>query len=932
MVDVSTNIIDGPYSSVDDYLETQYDLYREDAVSTIRDGLKVMKAHPHSSDTQHFYVYDHVRLVGVTVAASHGVCYKVSFSTLGAGKRIRWETSTRLTPGTLVCVSSDNFETFRVATVAARPLDGVNRRPPRVDLLFEGGEGLEVDTMKDMLMVEARTGYFESYKWVLDAIQKTDPKKFPLKETICSLAEGDRIPPYVQQNPFYNLGAIFKNQLNLPPVNILEEWPTQAAATMDSSQMEALKRILTKEVAIIQGPPGTGKTYTSVIALHVMLENMTSADPPIVVACQTNHALDQLLRHVVKFESNIIRIGGRTQDQGEILERTLYEARKNSNLTVRGSSFGPIRKEIDATAAQIKEVLHPLGEDLMTPELFHSLGLITDVQLASFKDGRDDWVRPHRQAIYETLVGQWLGDGVEVINDLVSLPEDYEDPDDEYEELQEMGVEFVAGSDDKFDGQLHGVKIELKHTYKVAWPFGIARDVVLDPDISNEPNVWDLDEHLRVAMYCHWRERATELLTARLRDLTQRYQLLVRRLKVAKAEKDSAICARAKLIGMTTTGLSKYRSLIGSLEPRVLMIEEAAEVVEAPILAGCLPTVEHLILVGDHKQLRGKTAVHALSGPPYNLSVSMFERLVENKISFTRLETQRRATPLLRKVLRPIYGDAVTDHRSVLGRLPVQGVDGDGLWWFTHDSPESTADGSPSKVNHFEAAMAVKFAEHLMFNGIKPSSITMLTYYAGQRSLLVRNLRANRNLAASDILVRTVDSYQGEENDIIILSLVRNNDAGALGFLDDDHRLTVALSRAQRGLYIFGAVALVAPRHRTWHDIASYCNGPRVVRLAEHLPLRCTAHNRGWKARSEDCWGDTVGGCDVRCKRRMDCGHVCPLPCHPFDHGQYRCLQPCLGRELACGHPCKRKCYEKCVCAKCVVGVGVGAASGGEGD
>lgn len=61
LVDVSTNCIDGPYRSVDEYLETQYDLFREDAVSTLRDGIKVAKAHPYTADTQHFHVYENVR-------------------------------------------------------------------------------------------------------------------------------------------------------------------------------------------------------------------------------------------------------------------------------------------------------------------------------------------------------------------------------------------------------------------------------------------------------------------------------------------------------------------------------------------------------------------------------------------------------------------------------------------------------------------------------------------------------------------------------------------------------------------------------------------------------------------------------------------------------------------------------------------------------
>lgn len=55
--------------------------------------------------------------------------------------------------------------------------------------------------------------------------------------------------------------------------------------------MTALKSILTRRVSIVQGPPGTGKTFVSVQALKILLHNMDTGDPPIIVACQTNHAL-----------------------------------------------------------------------------------------------------------------------------------------------------------------------------------------------------------------------------------------------------------------------------------------------------------------------------------------------------------------------------------------------------------------------------------------------------------------------------------------------------------------------------------------------------------------------------------------------------------------------------------------------------------------
>ena len=106
-------------------------------------------------------------------------------------------------------------------------------------------------------------------------------------------------------------------------VNILEDWPDTTTTGLDKSQSTALKRALTKRFAIIQGPPGTGKTHVSIVALKALLSNMTMGDPPVIVTCQTNHALDQLLRHVAQFEANFVRLGGRSKDQDVIQKRTL---------------------------------------------------------------------------------------------------------------------------------------------------------------------------------------------------------------------------------------------------------------------------------------------------------------------------------------------------------------------------------------------------------------------------------------------------------------------------------------------------------------------------------------------------------------------------------------------------------------------------------
>lgn len=77
---------------------------------------------------------------------------------------------------------------------------------------------------------------------------------------------------------------------------------------------------------------------------------------------------------------------------------------------------------------------------------------------------------------------------------------------------------------------------------------------------------------------------------------------------------------------MTTTGATRYQALISALEAEVIVVEEAAEVLEAHLVAVLTRATRHLILIGDHLQLRPGTAVYDLA-KKYNLDVSLFERL-----------------------------------------------------------------------------------------------------------------------------------------------------------------------------------------------------------------------------------------------------------------------------------------------------------------
>ncbi len=147
-----------------------------------------------------------------------------------------------------------------------------------------------------------------------------------MSDDICRLSPAEEPPVYVQEKPVRDISAAATNpeqKKEYSKVDITQDWPPAPVNSLDDTQWEALKQMLTKRLAIVQGPPGTGKTFVSRVAVEILHANRQADDPPIIIAAQTNHALDQLLSHISVFEPNYIRLGGRSTKL-EVKKRAFY--------------------------------------------------------------------------------------------------------------------------------------------------------------------------------------------------------------------------------------------------------------------------------------------------------------------------------------------------------------------------------------------------------------------------------------------------------------------------------------------------------------------------------------------------------------------------------------------------------------------------------
>lgn len=111
-----------------------------------------------------------------------------------------------------------------------------------------------------------------------------------------------------------------------------------------------------------------------------------------------------------------------------------------------------------------------------------------------------------------------------------------------------------------------------------------------------------------------------------------------------------------------------------------------------------------------------------------------------------------------------------------------------------------------SKSNENEAILVRNYAFSLIENGVLPDTIGIIAPYSAQISLISKLVHEK----FEQIEVATVDGFQGREKDVIILSLVRSNEKGEVGFLGEERRLNVAMTRPKRHLCVIGNMETLA--------------------------------------------------------------------------------------------------------------------------
>jgi hypothetical protein len=167
----------------------------------------------------------------------------------------------------------------------------------------------------------------------------------------------------------------------------------------------------------------------------------------------------------------------------------------------------------------------------------------------------------------------------------------------------------------------------------------------------------------------------------------------------------------------------------------------------------------------------------------------------------------------------------VSDHERILASLEsIWPNSSRPMFFLINTGNEEMAGSGTSFLNRSEAASVEKLVTSMLRNGLQPDQIGVITPYEGQRSFVVNNMQktgALRSDLYKEIEVASVDSFQGREKDIIIVSCVRSNAQQGIGFLRDPRRLNVALTRARYGIIIIGNARLLA-RNPLWYTLLTH--------------------------------------------------------------------------------------------------------------
>ncbi|CCG21196.1 Hcs1 protein [Candida orthopsilosis Co 90-125] len=368
--------------------------------------------------------------------------------------------------------------------------------------------------------------------------------------------------------------------------------------------------------------------------------------------------------------------------------------------------------------------------------------------------------------------------------------------------LERLGEHYKAGELVRIGHPARLLPVNVQHSLEVLSK-SYGRDVI--KDLEN-----DIQSVLGKIKKCkRYVERKTlyQELKSLKKELVQRERKIVHEL-----------LNQAKVVLATLHGAGSYDLKRSGANFDSIIIDEVSQSLEPQCWIPLLHNdkFKRLVIAGDNMQLPPTI----MSGTATLLETTLFDRLV-NKLEGDKfkklLNVQYRMNDSIMKFpSMQLYEDKLIGDESVkeikLTDLP--GVSRNDetnvqcVWYDTQggDFPEQKLESikGDSKYNEMELQIVRGHVKKLIESGVPPQDIGIIAPYAAQVQLLKKQLGPD-----SLIEVSTVDGFQGREKEVIILTLVRSNDERDVGFLSEERRLNVAITRPKRQLCVIGDLQLM---------------------------------------------------------------------------------------------------------------------------
>ncbi|KAG8641881.1 hypothetical protein MANES_12G040200v8 [Manihot esculenta] len=333
----------------------------------------------------------------------------------------------------------------------------------------------------------------------------------------------------------------------------------------------------------------------------------------------------------------------------------------------------------------------------------------------------------------------------------------------------------------------------------------------------------------------------------------------------ARSSLEASFANEAEIV--FTTVSSSGRKLFSRLTHGfdMVVIDEAAQASEVGVLPPLALGAPRCVLVGDPQQLPATVISKAAGTLMY--SRSLFERFQQAGCPTMLLSVQYRMHPQIRDFpSRHFYQGRLTDSESVVN-LPDEIYYKDPLlrpyvFYDVTYGRESHRGGSVSYQNIHEAQLCLQLYEHLQKTlksfGLGRISVGIITPYKLQLKCLQHEFSAIlKSEEGKDIYINTVDAFQGQERDVIIMSCVRASNHG-VGFVADIRRMNVALTRARRALWVMGnANSLV--QSDDWAALIDDAKARNCYMDMDSLPKEFLVA-KGMQGKSINTRGSRLGG------------------------------------------------------------------------